>query len=77
MFVALHDARPGRQAQIATDTASEGSRLAVLFDHYREGLAGSAPTREADHDPTGASALIDVLVVLSDQHLRAVEEVAS
>ena len=77
MFVALHDARPRRPVQVAAEAVAEGSRLAVLFDHYREGLIGAAPTRDADHDPTGASALIDVLVVLSDQHLRAVEGVPS
>jgi hypothetical protein len=55
---------------------AEGARLAELFDYYEGGLAGSAPSRDPDDDPTGASALIDVLVVLSDQHLRAVEDEA-
>lgn len=77
MFIALHDARPGHgQPAAEPSTIAEGERLAQLFDHYEAGLAGTAPTRDPGDDPTGASALIDVLVVLSDQHLRATEEQA-
>ncbi|GEM_PF-3394104 len=87
MFLALHDARPGRQLRVTGETAlAEGRRLAVLFDHYRDGLAAVGVPDElrsvgiegdttdaspADLDPTGAAELIDILVVLSDQHLRA------
>lgn len=83
MFVALHDARHERRLAV-TDPVGlvEGARLAELFDHYERGLAGAAVDPELseaaiegdgglDVDPTGAAALIDVLVVLSDQHLRA------
>ena len=77
MFVALHDARPGRGLQVREPLAvAEGSRLAGLFDHYERALAATPadPPEVADADgavPPGASAVIDVLVVLSDQHLRA------
>lgn len=87
MFVALDDARPGRDLQVRDALhVAEGRRLAVLFAHYERGLADSqvdADLHEAavegdgpesadpQDDPTGAAALIDVLVVLSDQHLRA------
>ena len=77
MFVALHDARPERRAPTTDGEGrhvEEGRRLAELFDHYRQGLTGSAPTRDPGDDPTGAAALIDILVVLSDQHLRAPED---
>ena len=76
MFVALHDARPSRQL-VVRDPSSvvEGARLALLFDHYERGLAEVAI--EPDDDPTGAAALIDVLVVLSDQHLRARTELSA
>ncbi len=79
MFVALHDARPAARAATAAQgpRAVEARHLAALFDHYRQGLADSAPTRDPGNDPTGASALIDVLVVLSDQHLRAPEDAES
>ncbi len=83
MFVALHDARPGRQL-VVRDPSSlvEGARLAELLDHYAGELAEigidprvSEPAidggqLDSDHDPAGA-ALMEVLVVLSDQHLRA------
>ena len=87
MFVALHDARPGRELRVRDPLAgAEGARLAELFDHYERGLAAAPP--EGSGEPQGgapvdrepephgwlppeAAALIDVLVVLSDQHLRA------
>ena len=91
MFVALNDARPGRDLQVRDVLhVAEGSRLAVLFEHYERGLAdvqvdpdlheaaveGDGPeSADPEGDPTGAAALIDVLVVLSDQHLRARPEV--
>lgn len=69
MFVALHDARPGRVLAVADDVArAEGARLGELFDHYRAGVPDRM--RRPD-DPTGAARLIDVLVVLSDRHLRS------
>lgn len=73
MFVALHDARPGRELRVRDPLAgAEGARLAELFDHYERGLAAAPPEAEP-HGwlPPEAAALIDVLVVLSDQHLRA------
>ena len=91
MFVALHDARPGRDLRVRDALhVAEGVRLAALFDHYESGLAdthidaalpeaaieGDGPElADPDGDPTGAAALIEVLVVLSDQHLRARPEV--
>ncbi len=93
MFLALHDARPGRALRITDETVlAEGRRLADLFDHYRSGLAVAAldaalrdaavegdatDATPADLDPTGAAELIDILVVLSDQHLRARPESSS
>lgn len=80
MFVALHDARPGRPAPTTDGEGRqmEGDRrLAELFDHYCQRLTDFAPTRDPGDDPTGAWALIDVLVVLSDQHLRAPEDADS
>ena len=73
MFVALHDARPGRRLLVDDPVGrAEGGLLAGLFDHYDQGLdAHPEPNDDLDHDPTGAAALIDVLVVLADQHLRA------
>jgi hypothetical protein len=87
MFVALHDARPGRGLRVGDPVGvAEGARLAELFDHYERGLGtappegsgepqGGAPVdREAEPHgwlPPEAAALIDVLVVLSDRHLRA------
>ena len=73
MFIALHDARPERRLLVHDPLGrAEGALLAGLFDHYVKGLdADSAVERAAADDPTGAAALIDVLVVLSDQHLRA------
>lgn len=76
MLLALHDTRTG-QAPTVTDGPArrEGARLAELFDHYRDGLAplprapGAAGSEEPD--PTGAGALIDVLVVLADQRRHA------
>jgi hypothetical protein len=71
MFVALHDARPGRELRVRDPLAeAEGPRLAELFDHYERGLA-TAPPEGHGWLPPEAAALIDVLVVLSDQHLRA------
>ena len=87
MFLAVHDARPGRQLRVTDPVAAaEGRRLAQLFDHYRAGLVGVVvdngsgevvvegdTTKAAPGalDPTGAVKLIDILVVLSDQHLLA------
>lgn len=87
MFVALDDARPGHDLQVGDALhVAEGVRLAALFEHYERGLAdirvdadlheaaveGDGPeSADPQDDPTGAAALIDVLVVLSDQHLRA------
>jgi hypothetical protein len=72
MFVALHDARPGRDLDVRDPLgAAEGARL---VDHYERGLAAAPADREAEPHgwlPPEAAALIDVLVVLSDQHLRA------
>jgi hypothetical protein len=71
MFVALHDARPGRDLEVRDPLgAVEGARLGELFDHYERGLA-AAPPEGSGWLPPEAAALIDVLVVLSDQHLRA------
>ena len=71
MFVALQDCRAGRRLQVVDQIGlAEGSRLRELFDHYERGLPDAleiAPFR----DLTGGGRLIDVLVVLSDQHLRA------
>ncbi len=72
MFVALHDSRPGRSLLVHDPLGSaEGELLARLFDHYEQGLEVTDDVVELDDDPTGAAALIDVLVVLADQHLRA------
>lgn len=78
MFVALHDARPGRDLCVRDPVGvAEGARLADLFDHYQRVLA-AAPADPAPEQagtdaavPPEAAALVDVLVVLSDQHLRA------
>jgi hypothetical protein len=78
MFVALHDARPGRDLRVRDPlSVAEGARLADLFDHYERALA-AAPADPAPGEPgtdgavlAEAAAVIDVLVVLSDQHLRA------
>ena len=101
MFVALDDARPGRDLQVRDALhVDEGRRLAALFEHYERGLAEISadadlheaavegdgpdsadpkddPKDDPMDDPTGAAALIDVLVVLSDQHLRARPELPS
>jgi len=75
MFVALHDARPGRELRVRDPLAeAEGARLAELFDHYQRGLAAAPVDREVEPHgwlPPEAAALVDVLVVLADQHLRA------
>lgn len=81
MFVALHDSRPGRRLHVRDLRAvAEGARLALLLDHYERGLAmtevdpaatGDQPTPDHSPDPTGAAEMIEILVVLSDQHLRA------
>ncbi len=72
MFVALHDARPGRSLTVTDAVAVvEGRRLADLVDHYERGLAARASSPDPDQpDPTGAREVIDLLVVLSDLHLR-------
>lgn len=77
MFLALHDARPGRNLVVNDATAkAEGGTLTRLFEHYEHGvdaLPGKHLPIDAppEADKTGAADLIDVLVVLSDQHLRA------
>lgn len=74
MFVAVDDVRPGRSLTVTDATArAEGARLAPLLDHYYGGLAAVGfPAQFPDEpDETGARELIDALVVLSDQHLRA------
>lgn len=91
MFVALHDARPGRNLRVRDALhVAEGVRLAALLEHYGNGLAdtqidadlheaaieGDGPdAADPEGDPTGAAALIEILVVLGDQHLRARPEV--
>lgn len=89
MFLALVDERAGRQLVVTDPIArEEGTRLADLFDHYERGIAvlpaeltrvqiESDTPLDADGVPldlTGAGPLIDVLVVLSDQHLHARRE---
>ena len=74
MFVAVDDARPGRDLRVGDGTAlSDGARAAELLDGYYAGLeAVGFPAQYPDEpDETGARELIDALVVLSDQHLRA------
>lgn len=80
MFVALEDARPGRRLRVHDGpTLAEGALLARLFAHYEAGMAAgtgephlvSGGLEGMDSDPTGAVQVIDVLVVLADQHLRA------
>lgn len=75
MFIALQDLRPDARAVTSSSDVLtvESQRLAALFDHYRDGLENTRATRDPDDDPTGASSLIDILVTLSDQHLRARE----
>lgn len=74
MFLALHDARPGRVLQVQDEVAlTEGARLARLFDRYWGSLEGAgfpvAAAEGDEPDETGARELIDVLVVLSSSHL--------
>ncbi len=71
MFLALHDARPGRVLAVRDEGAlAEGASLAALFDHYREPLERAGfPPADDEPDETGSRELIDVLVVLSDRHL--------
>ena len=73
MFVSLHDARPGRFGlEVEEPSRLEGARLAELLDHYYDGLAAIGfPAQFDEPDETGARELIDALVALSDQHLRA------
>jgi len=86
MFVALHDGRPGHRLRVSDELAmTEGARLAELFAHYERALAptprspvleeggveGAAPSIDGTPLDPAAIALIEVLVVLSDQHLRA------
>ena len=77
MFVSLHDARPGHGLlDVAEPSRTEGARLAELLDHYYAELAAIGfPTQFDDPDETGAPELIDALVALSDQHLRARVEI--
>lgn len=79
MFLALHDARPGRDLVVRDDGAlAEAARLVPLLDHYEQALSAAGYPRSADGadepdepDETGARELIDVLVVLSDRHLSS------
>ena len=80
MVVALDDVRPGRRP-VVTDPVSlaDGSRFADLLSSYYAQLeAAGFPDYDPEPAPdeTGARELIDALVVLSEQHLRAVEEQA-
>lgn len=49
---------------------------AALSESGAEGEVTSAADPDPDIDPTGAAGLIDVLVVLSDQHLQARTELS-
>lgn len=73
MFLALHDERPGRALVVHDNLASfEGKQLAHLFDYYHLRIDEARVAEEPGvPEPTGAARLIDVLVVLSDQHLLA------
>lgn len=73
MFVAVEDLRPGRRLTAQEPEAlADGGGVAVLFEHYRAGLeAAGFPVLDPEPDQTGTRELIDVLVVLADQHLRA------
>jgi len=73
MFVSLHDARPGRRPVVRDEVAlAEGTLLAARFDHYHAALEQAGfPAADDERDETGARELIDVLGVLSDQHLHA------
>jgi len=73
MFVALHDTRPGHVClEVEEPRRVEGARLVELLDHYYAGLeAIGFPPQFDEPDETGAPELIDALVTLSDQHLRA------
>ncbi|MBK6885022.1 MAG: hypothetical protein IPH03_00290 [Tetrasphaera sp.] len=74
MVVAVDDLRPGRtMPAVDEDDRRQGLRLAGLFDHYYRGLAdvGFPPQFPDEPDETGSRELIDTLVVLADQHLRA------
>ena len=74
MFVAIDDLRPGRRLVVEDETSlTDGAVVAGLFDHYHEGLraAGFPDFGDEDPDETGSRELIDVLVVLSENHLRA------
>ena len=80
MFVALDDARPGRSITVRDGEAlAEGQRLSTLFDGYHDALAEAGfPVLDgldvAELQETGGRELMDTLVVLSDQHLRAAVE---
>lgn len=74
MFIALQDLRPGAAARHTQSGENEGERLSSLFDYYHDALRKGSETLESEEDPTGASKLIEILVVLSDRHLRADEE---
>lgn len=81
MFVGVHDARPGAPGlpEGAGPTAAvdpvlrgEAVRLRELFDAYTAALAPDRDERRPSPDPTGGGwSLIEVLVVMSEQHLRA------
>ena len=94
MFLALHDARPGRDLAVRDAGAPRGGRPArgaarrVRAPRSPAGRSSRCSRRaapraarrgrgsasqwdpELDHDPEEA-ALIEALVVLADQHLRA------
>jgi hypothetical protein len=77
MFVGVHDARPRVAARTRRPTvepalSEEAPRLRQLFDGYVAGLAAGREQRRPSPDPSGGAwSLIEVLVVMSEQHLRA------
>jgi hypothetical protein len=77
MFVGVHDARPGAAPSTGRPTvdpllSGEAQRLRQLFDGYVAGLATGREQRRPSPDPSGGAwSLIEVLVVMSEQHLRA------
>lgn len=93
MFVALHDARPDQELVVHDPLSqAEGARLAVLLEHYERELTqvGVDPrvteaAARGDDGPddvdtgldAGTLALIEALVILSDQHLRARTELSA
>jgi len=72
MFVGIHDARPSARPRSHEGDAEEAERLRVLYEQYVAGLAPGRDERRPSPDPTGGAwSLIEVLLVLSEHHLRA------